>query len=576
MDHITTPQRGASLIEVILGVSVMLIVFGGFFALLQASLALGERNHIWTDALHLADEHIETLRALPYDAIGTVGGLPSGTIPQTESVTFDGRTYTRRTFIQYVDDTADGTDAADTLTADYKRIKVDISYNYHNATQTCSMVTTIAPKSQESLAGAGVLRVNVIDADNDPVGLANVHIINTTVATSVDITTFTNASGTISFPGAWAGTGYEVTVGKAGYSSAQTYTASVANPNPSPSPLTVAVNSTTAVYFKIDRLSTIAFRARQVPVRSEFADTFADASGLSELTGVVVGGGAVLLAGSPGTYGASGTARSIPFTPAALEAWVMLAATATKPPGTDIRYTIEYDAGGGVFTPVPEGDLAGNAAGFTTPPIALGGLATTTYGTLRIAATLSSSDPLVTPTIERWYLSYEGPTVPVAGAQVSLQGFKTIGTDSGGDQIHKYDVTHTTDTHGMIDLTSMEFDEYTVGVAGYTVAEACPALPLVLEPNSTYTQTLTLAAPSAHSYQVQVLHPLGGTVSGAEVHLAGGAVDTIHITGPCGTAFFSGLTADTYTVSIQAPGLAATTTARAVNGATSDAIALTL
>jgi hypothetical protein len=575
MQRIST-VRGVSLIEVIVGVSVMVMVFGAFFASFSSLFELTERNRIRTDALFLANERIEMLRALPYDSVGTVGGIPSGSMPQNETIVYDNNSFNRRTFIQYVDDPADGIDAADTLTADYKRIKVEVSTDFRHVTQTFSMVTTVAPRSQESLIGAGVLRINVIDADNDPLIAATVHILNTTVATSVDITTFTNVNGTVSFPGAWAGPGYEVTVGKAGYSSAQTYTATVANPNPSPSPLTVAANSTTEVYFKIDRLSTIALFARHWPVRQRFIDTFDDASQLATTSAIQVTGGSLSLAGGSGSYPTYGTTSSVTIAPASLGQWLMFYAEGSTPPATAVHYRIQYDAGGGVFEPIPDTDLPGNAAGFITTPIDLGGLDPSTYTALRINAVLESHDVLVTPTVTMWKLSYDETDVPDVGVSISLEGSKTIGSDAGGQQIHKYSATHATDALGTITLTDMEFDQYAVTVAGKTVAEECPSLPLVLEPDTTYQQTLTLEPTTVNSYQVRVLNPFGGSVARAEVHLESATTDVTRSTGPCGIAYFGGLAADTYTVSVLAAGFASSTVSRAVSGATTDSITLSL
>jgi type II secretory pathway pseudopilin PulG len=569
-------SAGFSLLEVVLGVAVMFIVFSTLINSFQALSTLGERNHLRAGALLLANEHLEVIRALPYDSIGTVAGLPPGSIPQLETVVQDGTTYTRRTFIQYVDDPADGLGAADTLAADYKRIKVELSYYYHGATSSFSMVTTVAPKSQESLVGAGILRINVNDADSNPVSLASVHVVNNTVATSVDVTTYTNASGTVSFPGAWEGTGYEVYVSRTGYSGAQTYTATTSNPNPSPSPLTIAENSTTEVYFKIDLLSTLDFYARYWPVYGGLSDPFDNTSNISSLGDTQVTGGTLTLAGGPGTYPALGTTTSVAITPASLDTWLLLYATSSLPSGTGATYTVEYDTGGGVFTPIPDGDLPGNSAGFTTMPIDLGGLATSTYDSLRIYATLTSSDPNETPAIDAWSLSYYERDVPHAGTDITLQSTKTIGTESGGDPIYKYLETHTTDIGGSVALTDMEFDEYDVTVTGAEVSEACPSLPLVLDPDTAYQQTLTLSSATTNAYQVTVIHPLGGTVPRAEVTLERLGVETTLATGPCGIAYFPGLSADTYNVTIRAAGLAEHSSSQAVSGLTTDAIILSL
>lgn len=565
---------GISLVSVLVGVAILLLVFVTLFASFQAMLTFAERNKLRANALTLANEHIEIIRALPYDSVGTIAGLPSGSIPQNETITFDGRQYHKRTFIKYIDDDADGTGAADTLTADYKQVKVELSYVYKGATSSFSMVTSVAPKSQESLVGAGVLRINVTDAVNDPLGLVEVHVVNNTIATSVDITTFTNASGTVSFPGAWTGNGYEVYVSKPGYSSTQTYTATTSNPNPSPSPYNVAENATTEVFFKIGLLSTINVFTRTWPERSYLTDTFSDMSKLATTSNTQVTGGVLTLSGSPGTYSASGYAQSITLTPASLGEWLLFSFDDTEPTNTSRSYQIEYDTGGGSYALIPDVDLPQNSTGFTTSPVDLQGLSTSTYRSLRIRTNLATTDINLTPEIATYTLSYHKADVPIPNVDFSLRGSKTIGTDSGGNPIYKYDANHQTNVHGIWQSGNMEFDTYELGVSGYVIAEACPTLPLVLEADTDFEQMLTLATAGTNNLTVHVNGPTG-TVQGATVRVVAGAVDTTRSSGPCGVAYFPSLSADTYDIFIEAPHLQHATTSVAVSGDTETTATLT-
>lgn len=560
--------RGMSLIEIVMGVSIMLIVFAALFAALTSIDTLGRRNELRASALYLANEHIETMRALPYDSIGTIDGLPYGTIPQVETITHDGHTFVRRTFIQYVDDPSDGLGASDTtISADYKRIKVELSYIIDNATSSFSLVTTIAPKSQESLEGAGILRINVTDADNNPLSGITVDVENFTIATTVDITTFTNADGIVSLPGAWAGAGYDVLVHKAGYSTAQTYPATVDNPNPSPSALTVAENSTTEIYLKIDRLSTIDLYARELPTRGALEDSFNDASGMLTMSNTAIAGGALVLTGAPGSYATAGTGTSITLTPASIDEWVMFRADTATSADHSIRFQLLYDTGGGVYQPIPDADLPGNEAGFSQTPVDLGGLDPLTYATLRIEAVLETSDPATTPEVHSWSLSYREPDTPHNNMTFDITGAETIG-DDGGAPVFRYDETLTTDGAGTLSLTDMSFDLYTLTFPGLIAAEACPALPLDLPPDTTYTQALTLTSASPHSLALQVLHPLGTPIENAEVVLDDGSTVTTTLTGPCGIAYTPNLSDSTYSATLYAPGLTSTTVAIPVSGAT--------
>lgn len=565
---------GMSLVEIIVGISIMSLVFLTLFASFQGILTFAERNQLRANALLLANEHLELIRALPYDSIGTVAGLPSGNIPQIETIVFDGKQYTRRTLIIYVDDPADGLGAADSLSADYKKIKVEMKYFLRGSEYSFSVVSTIAPKSQESLIGAGILRMNVTDAVNNPIPFANLHVVNYTIATSVDLNILTNASGTVSLPGAWAGSGYEVYVSKAGYSSAQTYTSTTSNPNPSPSPYNVAENATTEIFFKIDLLSDITLFTRAWPVRDTMSDSFFDASLLSIQNNVQVTGGSLVLMGAPGTYAFSGNSASASVSPASLKNWLLFTFEDNVSAGTSLKYQIEYDTGGGTFALIPDSDLPSNSSGYTVSPVDLGTLDTTIYDSLRIITSLATTDQNNTPEVFEYTLSYHESDIPVPNVTFSLTSGKTIGTDALGDPIYKYSTTDQTSGTGLWTASDMEYDVYDLQISGHTLAEACPALPLVLQPNTSLEQVLTITSASTHSLKIQVNGPLGGAIERAEVHIIGGATNTTLSTGPCGIAYFPSLTADVYDVFVRAPGYASTTSSVAVSGATESTVVM--
>jgi hypothetical protein len=69
-----------------------------------------------------------------------------------------------------------------------------------------------------------------------------------------------------------------------------------------------------------------------------------------------------------------------------------------------IRYYVEYNTGGNVFALVPDGDLPGNSAGFTSSPVSLVNLNTTTYNELRIVAVLSGNATL--PRLQDWTVTW--------------------------------------------------------------------------------------------------------------------------------------------------------------------------
>ncbi|MBP9760547.1 MAG: hypothetical protein KBD24_04285 [Candidatus Pacebacteria bacterium] len=577
MSYIHTQRtRAFTLLEVILGISVMLLIFGALFESFNILTKFGERNRLHTEAVFLVNEHMEMIRALPYDSIGTLLGLPSGTIPQLETVVHNGHSYTRRTFIQYIDDPADGTGGADTLATDYKRIKIEISYSHRNATNTISVVSTVAPKAKESLAGAGILTLNVVDSQNQPIHNATVHVQNYSIATSVDITTFTNPSGVVSLPGAWTGTGYEIVVSKAGYSTARTYTMDGVNVAPDPSPLTVADSSTTEVYFQIDELTDVHLIARDQPVTLIERDLLDDVSGLTNLTQTTVTGGALTLTTDAGGYLSTGSAYSTPITPTTLAEWGLFVANDERPStDTTILYRFEYDTGSGVFAPIPDSDLPNNAVGFSDTPVALSGLSTSTYHTIRVHTTLATANPAQTPRILSWTTSYRHPDTIRASTDVLVTSTKTIGDDAGGQVIPKYEDLHTTDSVGEVLIPDMEFDDYSISHSSLEIVEACPPLPLSVPAGTTLDATLTLVTPTTHSYTVTVVDPVGAAIPSAEVTLTRAGTSITHTTTPCGMTYVGGLVADTYQVMANAPGFAPYVGTRVISGHVHDSITMT-
>lgn len=250
-------QKGTSLLDVVFGTAILLIVFIGLYGAFQLTLDLVQSSKSKTGALALTNERMEFIRSLKYDDVGTVGGIPQGILEETETKTLNGIGYTRRTFVQYFDDPGDGIGVADTngITTDYKIVKVDTQWQFRGNTRSFSLVTNVVPKGIETTSGGGTLRVTVFNSIGSPVPSAQVNLINNALTPAVSLSTFTNTSGVVEFPGAPSSSNsYEVVVSKTNYSSAKTYSVSGANPNPNPGHLTVANGQTTSSSFAIDVL----------------------------------------------------------------------------------------------------------------------------------------------------------------------------------------------------------------------------------------------------------------------------------------------------------------------------------
>lgn len=94
-----------------------------------------------------------------------------------------------------------------------------------------------------------------MNAASEVVQNAEVRVVNSGVSPAIDVTTYADSSGKVLFIGAPAGSGYEITATKSGYSTARTYAATPENPNPSPVHVSVSNNQTTSGTFAIDTLA---------------------------------------------------------------------------------------------------------------------------------------------------------------------------------------------------------------------------------------------------------------------------------------------------------------------------------
>jgi hypothetical protein len=478
-----------SLIDVLVGIALVLIVFAGIFGLLRAELQTQGLAKLEAAATTIASSQMEYIRSLEYSAVGTDGGIPAGTIPQTATTTDGGLTYTVRTYVEYADDPADGTGAADSngITTDYKHVKVTVSYTAGGVAHSVSLVSNVVPSSIETTTGGGTLLANVVDSLGAAISGASVRIVNASTSPDIDFTTFSDTHGTVSLPGAPTSTQYQIYVSKTGYSSAQTYQRTGTNVNPTPGYLTVVGNTTTSSTFAIDRLASLIIRTFSPVSAALFTDLFNDATKLVTVSGTQVVGGALTLAGTPGAYAGSGVALSTTTAPAYLARWSSASSTLAAPLGTAATVSVTDGSG----TLLPDAVLPGNSAGFAGV-IDLTGLSTTTYPALALKATLSTSDPNATPSIADWHLGYDAGPTPLPNVSFTLTGAKTIGSTSGGASIYKTVVASTTDSSGVRSF-SLEWDLYQLAITGYTIATATPAdIPLELSPGGAVDESLIL------------------------------------------------------------------------------------
>lgn len=559
-------RRGMSLVDVLVGTAIMLIIFLAIFGAFKLSIDLVYSTKAKAGGLALVTERMEYIRGLPYSSLGTVGGIPAGTIPQLEQKTLNNIPYTLRTFIEYADAPEDGLGSADqnSITADYKVVKVEADWSLRGLPRSTFTVTSVAPVGLETLASGGTLRVNVIDAAAATVSGASVRVVNPSTTPAIDVTAASNSAGTVSFPGAPTAAGYQITVTKSGYSSAQTYSVSGANPNPSPGHVAVVNAQTSTVSLAIDLLAKLRMKTYAPIGAGAFTDTFTNSSKLAATTSATVAGGALVLQSTAGAYAPAGGAQSISVAPAYLAAWSNLVIAASVPAETNLKVSLYYPDGDG-YVLVPDTDLPGNSVGFGAGTTSIASLATGTYNTLRLSAVLTTASSTLTPSILDWSLSYTAGPTPLPGVGLAIHGTKKIGTTSGGTPIYKLSSTGSTDASGEWLIDPIEWDAYTVTLNGatYDIVERCPNA-ISVAPASDTSVAITVLAHTAQSLRVAV-DAGGAVVSGATVTITG-PTNTSQSTSACGQAFFSGIPAGTYTVSVQKAGYQTNTQSFTVSG----------
>lgn len=548
-------QAGFSLIEmiVVIGISVamFMVLFGGF----KISLALIAQTRVKMTAMSLAQDRIEYIRSLSYNSVGTVSGIPNGSIPQNRTVTLNGIDFNERVLIEYVDDPADGQDTADTngIPSDYKRVKVEYTWVVDGETRRISSISNIVPRSVETTAGGGSIRINVIGAHSQLLPGATVRLINEDL--SIDVTRYTDVTGSALFSGAPAGSNYEVIVTGpiAGqeYSIDQTYRATTTNPTPVSAPFSVLESDVSTLTFRIGALSDLMVRMFSSVTETVVSETFTDALGVASSTAsITVVGGEARLTDIAGVYDNNGFLYLNPVTPTTNEQWGYIKIGADLPANTEYRVFVYQPTA--PYSLVSDSDLPGNSTGFTSGLIDLSTLDAATYSSLVVGIALSTSDTAVTPRIEDVFVVYREDSTPIVGEDFNLTGLKLIGAN-----VYKNDISATTDSSGERLFADLEFDLYEVITSNsYTIAEACGGHPFAHEAGVDGELDLTLVSPLTHSLRVVVKNAVGEAVPGADITLTRPGYNQTHPSSLCGQYLFTGISSanSDFELTVEAPG----------------------
>lgn len=230
-------RKGFTLIEALVLLFIFSVVSVTFFQTYAVGtrLILDAKNRLGATAL--ANQKMEIIRSIDYDAIGTkhwngsawVTGVPAGDILEDEDVAVSTTMYHVYTVVQYIDDSFDGVFGGspnDAIPNDYKRVRLEVSWGDGTPARTVSLISTLTPNGIETSAGGGVLVINVLDSGGAGISGVHTHIVGS--STGVDTTTDTDATGNITLPATPASIplgaqDYAITVSKANYYGTTTY-----------------------------------------------------------------------------------------------------------------------------------------------------------------------------------------------------------------------------------------------------------------------------------------------------------------------------------------------------------------
>jgi uncharacterized protein (TIGR02145 family) len=281
-------QKGMTVIEVLVGIFILSIMIFGVYGMYNYSLKIVREKSRREQALTIANEEIESFRSINYNILGTISTdcAPNPCdLPETKTVTKNGVEYTIITDIRHIDDPFDnvGQDpegADDTGLNDYKKVKVEVRWGEVTDYDSIVFFSTFAPVGIETACEGGTLKINVFDANAQPVANASVYVKNDNLDPSYENEITTDDNGIAEFKCLEEDlrNNYEITISKLGYSTAQTYPIAPPNNNPDDPHVNIINNKTTEKSFAIDILSILNARTITQDLPNEWTvnDTLRD------------------------------------------------------------------------------------------------------------------------------------------------------------------------------------------------------------------------------------------------------------------------------------------------------------
>jgi type II secretory pathway pseudopilin PulG len=558
-------NKGLSLVEVLVGTSLMLIVFMGIFGAYQLGLKTVGQSQRKVIATSVANQQIEMMKNLPYESVGVMGGFPDGVLEAATSTIRNGIAFTIEKRVDYVVDPTDGVSPpSDECPNDYKRAEIKVSWSGKFSGQV-NLYIDISPKdlAKECATGGGILSISIFDAYGIMVPSPLIEVKDP--ATNQTLKSATPIDGQHYF--SLASSTYKVIVSKDGYSQDRTYGVDeVATPEKAH--FTIFEDQLIETSFSIDKTSSFSIDTFSPWGTDNFSDSFLDESKISEKSDLFVSNGEIILATSSEGYLLLGYLISTVILPGNMKGWDEFSFTDEESADTDLKYQLYY-ASGTDWNFIPDEDLPGNSIGLDSSPVDLSGLSTTTYSQLKLRANFSSSATSSTPILYDWQTSWiTNEAVAIPGAEFNLLGEKFIGKDDEENKVYKYSIATTTDSSGHKSISGLEWDFYNFSINPSTGLDLINSPQRIsLSPDATVPVILYLDAQNSFLLTLQDADTLAPIFSGTvRMHNTGLGYDNTQHTNEKGQTYFIPLDNATYNLEIEAPGRLATTTTISVSG----------
>lgn len=243
MKRLSLSDDGFTLVEALISALVLAMIALAFMGLLTFFVNTSTLTKEKDQALVLASNQMEALRAKPYENLAVYS-------PTNQTTVVNGISYVINTSIIYVDDAYDGcggvpsayptvaiqklkcrdypppagAPVVDTNPADFKQATVTVSVN---SKLLASLDSYFAPRVAETASSTGALLVTVVNPSGSPLSGATVSVSNTVLSPNINLSQTTDSNGMAIFYGMPpdSNNDYVVSASDSGYSSVQTISA---------------------------------------------------------------------------------------------------------------------------------------------------------------------------------------------------------------------------------------------------------------------------------------------------------------------------------------------------------------